>query len=38
MTQPSGGMYRVGVVSDTHVGDALPALPAASRPALAGST
>ena len=28
--------FRVGVVSDTHVGDALPALPAGIVPALAG--
>ena len=32
---PGGGIYRVGVVSDTHVGDALPALPAGIAPALA---
>jgi len=36
MTTPGGGIYRVGVVSDTHVGDALPALPAGIAPALAG--
>src|SRR5271169_1835087 len=36
MSGASQRTYRVGVVSDTHVGDALPALPAGIPPALAG--
>jgi len=36
MSGASQRTYRVGVVSDTHVGDALPALPEGIAPALAG--
>lgn len=36
MISAAGRIWRVGVVSDTHVGDALPALPAGIPSALAG--
>jgi putative phosphoesterase len=36
MTEAIQRTYRVGIVSDTHVGDALPALPEGIAPALAG--
>lgn len=36
MTGAASRTFRVGVVTDTHVGDALPALPAGIAPALAG--
>lgn len=37
MTDASERIYRVGVVSDTHVGDALPMLPAGVAAALEGA-